>query len=67
MGTRQDVLAKQVEQAQEALRVLYQECLPLPWARALALSSPRHGGGQGRVAGKILSRRGQHMETSIYG
>jgi hypothetical protein len=23
----------QVEQAQEALRVLYQECLPLPWAR----------------------------------
>jgi hypothetical protein len=23
----------QVEQAQEALRVMYQECLPLPWAR----------------------------------
>jgi hypothetical protein len=23
----------QIGQAQEALRVLYQECLPLPWAR----------------------------------
>jgi integron integrase len=51
MGTRQDVLAKQVEQAQEALRVLYQECLPLPWARpwpfqAHAMEVAR-GGSQG--------------------
>jgi Phage integrase, N-terminal SAM-like domain/Phage integrase family len=42
----------QVNQAQEALRVLYQECLPLPWARpwpfqAHAMEVSR-GGSQGR-------------------
>jgi hypothetical protein len=29
----------QVEQAQEALRVLYQECLPRPWAQPWALQT----------------------------
>jgi integrase len=42
----------QVNQAQEALRVLYQECLPLPWARpwpfqAHAMEVSR-GGSQGK-------------------
>jgi integron integrase len=33
LGQQANVEPWQVDQAQEALRVLYQECLPLPWAR----------------------------------
>jgi hypothetical protein len=33
LGQQAKVEAWQVDQAQEALRVLYQECIPRPWAR----------------------------------
>jgi Phage integrase, N-terminal SAM-like domain len=51
----------QAEQAQEALRVLYQECLPLPWARpwpfqAHAMGAAR-AGSQGRSFRDEVSSR----------
>jgi hypothetical protein len=39
LGQKAHVEPWQVDQAQEALRMLYQECLPLPWARTWPLQA----------------------------
>ena len=48
-----------VEQAQEALRLLSQACLPLPWARPWPFHAQAMAAARGGAQGTIRSRRGQ--------
>jgi len=52
LGQQAQVQAWQADQAQEALRVLYQECIPRPWARPWPFSAQAVNSGRGLAHGK---------------
>jgi hypothetical protein len=52
LGQQSKVVPWQVDQAQEALRVLYQECIPRPWARPWPFRAQAMETGRGLSHGK---------------
>src|SRR5882724_185116 len=52
LGQQAQVQAWQADQAQEALRVLYQECIPRPWASPWPFSAQAVNSGRGLAHGK---------------